>query len=166
MTPLPPSHDDFAIVPAVDGRGLAIRHRVTVEWGDCDPAGIIFYPTYFRWWDQGSWRLFRAIGLDRRAMREDLGGVDIPILEAAGAFQATVTPGDALVVSSIVERWGNSSFRVSHAVARLDGSPVASGHETRCWTKALAGQPGKLKATRIPDDIVARFGGTRATSSA
>lgn len=159
------SHDDFDIVPAVDGRSLAVRHRVTVEWGDCDPAGIIYYPTYFRWWDQGSWRLFRAIGLDRRAMRDDLGGVEIPILEAAGAFQSTVTSGDALVVQSAIERWGNSSFRVAHAVARLDGSPVASGHETRCWTAATPGQPGKLKPTRIPDDIVARFGGSRATSS-
>jgi acyl-CoA thioesterase FadM len=162
MSALPPSHDDFDVVPGVDGRGLSVRHRVTLEWGDCDPAGIIFYPTYFRWWDQGSWRLFRAIGLDRRAMREELGGVEMPILEAAGAFQSTVSPGDALVVSSVVERWGNSSFRVAHAVARLDGSPVASGHETRCWTMAVEGRPGNLKATRIPDAIVARFGGARS----
>lgn len=162
MSTLPGGHDDFDVAPGVEGRGLSVRHRVTVEWGDCDPAGIIFYPTYFRWWDQGSWRLFRAIGLDRRAMRDDLGGVEIPILEAAGAFESPVTPGDALIVGSTVERWGNSSFRVAHAVARLDGSPVASGHETRCWTTAPAGQPGKLKPTRIPDDVVARFGGMRA----
>jgi acyl-CoA thioesterase FadM len=162
MMNLPPSHDDFDIVPGVDGRGIAVRHRVTVEWGDCDPAGIIFYPTYFRWWDQGTWRLFRAIGLDRRAMRDDMGGVEMPILEAAGAFVAPVTPGDAALVTSIVEHWGNSSFRVAHAVARLDGAPVASGHETRCWTMATPGQPGRLRPTRIPDDILARFGGTRA----
>ena len=24
-----------------------------VTWGDCDPAGIIYYPTYFRWIDAG-----------------------------------------------------------------------------------------------------------------
>jgi 4-hydroxybenzoyl-CoA thioesterase len=164
VSALPSSHDDFEIVPGIDGRGLSVRHRVTVEWGDCDPAGIIFYPTYFRWWDQGSWRLFRAIGLDRRAMRDDLGGVEIPILEAAGAFESPVAPGDALILTSAVERWGNSSFRVAHAVARLDGSPVASGHETRCWTKAAAGQPGKLKPTRFPDDIVMRFGADRGAS--
>ncbi len=162
MSGLPPSHDDFDIVPGVDGRGISVRHRVTVEWGDCDPAGIIFYPTYFRWWDQGTWRLFRAIGLDRRVMRDDMGGVEMPILEAAGAFVAPVTPGDAALVTSIVERWGNSSFRVAHAVARLDGAPVASGHETRCWTMATPGRPGKLQPTRIPDDIIGRFGGTRA----
>lgn len=23
------------------------RRRVTIEWGDCDPAGIVFYPRYF-----------------------------------------------------------------------------------------------------------------------
>ena len=21
-------------------------HEITVEWGDCDPAGIVFYPRY------------------------------------------------------------------------------------------------------------------------
>ena len=26
-----------------------------VHWGDCDPAGIIFYPTYFRWMDAATW---------------------------------------------------------------------------------------------------------------
>ena len=33
-----------------------------VQWGDCDPAGIIFYPTYFRWIDAASWALFDAVG--------------------------------------------------------------------------------------------------------
>jgi 4-hydroxybenzoyl-CoA thioesterase len=24
-------------------------YEVTVEFGDCDPAGIAFYPNFFRW---------------------------------------------------------------------------------------------------------------------
>ncbi len=27
-------------------------HRIRVEWGDCDPAGIVFYPRYFEWFDR------------------------------------------------------------------------------------------------------------------
>jgi acyl-CoA thioesterase FadM len=34
-----------------------------VTWGDCDPAGIIFYPNYFRWIDSGTWNLFFTVGL-------------------------------------------------------------------------------------------------------
>jgi 4-hydroxybenzoyl-CoA thioesterase len=36
---------------------LSSRHEVAVEWGDCDPAGIVYYPAYFRWCDQATYRL-------------------------------------------------------------------------------------------------------------
>ena len=26
-------------------------HRVDVHFGDCDPAGIVFFPNYSRWMD-------------------------------------------------------------------------------------------------------------------
>ncbi len=163
---MPPSETASVLLPddtrpVSTPEGLAVRHAVTLEWGDCDPAGIIYYPTYFKWWDQGTWRLFWAAGIDRRAMRDDMGGIEMPILNAVGTFESTVTPGARLVVESRVERWGNSSFRVAHRVMTQDGKTVAHGNETRCWTSAQAA-PGQLKATRIPDDIIARFGGTRA----
>ena len=37
---------------------------VRIEWGDCDPAGIIFYPTYFRIFDNATAALFEsALGM-------------------------------------------------------------------------------------------------------
>ncbi len=33
---------------------------VTVEWGDCDETGIVFYPNYFCWFDCGFQRLLRG----------------------------------------------------------------------------------------------------------
>ena len=42
--------------PAQAGQGgFTTRMQRTVEWGDCDPAGIIFYPTYYRWMDAVSY---------------------------------------------------------------------------------------------------------------
>ncbi len=38
---------------------------ITVEWGDCDPAGIVFYPNYFRWFNQGAHALFGAAGMPK-----------------------------------------------------------------------------------------------------
>ena len=32
-------------------KSIVGRFVCEVHWGDCDPAGIIFYPTYFRWFD-------------------------------------------------------------------------------------------------------------------
>jgi 4-hydroxybenzoyl-CoA thioesterase len=151
---------DTTATETVDG--LLVHHAVTVEWGNCDAAGIIYYPTYFKWWDQGTWRLFWAIGLNRRIMRDEMGNMEMPILNAAGNFESPVTPGDRLVVESRVERWGNSSFRIAHRVLARDGKVVAHGHETRCWTTNDPAAPGRMKAQRIPDDIIARMGGKRA----
>ena len=164
---MPPSESSSAMLPAdtqavPTDDGVVVRHQVTVEWGDCDPAGIIYYPTYFKWWDQGTWRLMWAIDVDRRTMREDMGGVDMPILNAEGTFESTVTPGDKLVVESRVERWGNSSFRVVHRVTAAEGRAVSHGHEVRCWVVNNPAAPGQLTATRIPDDIIVRLGGRRA----
>ena len=164
---MPPSETGSVVLPA-DTRsvstedGIVVRHTVTLEWGDCDPAGIIYYPTYFKWWDQGTWRLFWAAGIDRRIMRDEMGGIETPILSATGTFESTVTPGDTLVVESRVERWGNSSFKVAHRAVAPDGKTVAHGHEMRCWTRGSVSTPGQLKAERIPDNIVSRLGGKRA----
>ena len=37
---------------------------VRIEWGDCDPAGIIFYPRYFEIFDASTTLLFeRRLGM-------------------------------------------------------------------------------------------------------
>jgi len=39
---------------------------VRIEWGDCDPAGIIFYPRYFEIFDASTAMLFeRALGMTK-----------------------------------------------------------------------------------------------------
>jgi hypothetical protein len=44
---------------------LSHRHELTVEWGDCDPAGIVYYPACFRWCNRATYRLFLAAGITR-----------------------------------------------------------------------------------------------------
>ena len=33
-----------------------------VAWGECDPAGIIFYPTYYHWMDAAAGSLLARCG--------------------------------------------------------------------------------------------------------
>src|SRR5260370_28885951 len=42
-----------------------------VHWGDCDPAGIIFYPTYFRSMDAATCAFMEAVGYGAKATRND-----------------------------------------------------------------------------------------------
>ena len=47
-------------------RYLAVR--VQVGWGDCDPAGIVFYPRFYAWMDMVSHVLAREMGIPRESM--------------------------------------------------------------------------------------------------
>ena len=38
-------------------------YRVTVQFGDCDPAGIVFYPNFQRWIDAASLSFFMQCGV-------------------------------------------------------------------------------------------------------
>ncbi len=46
----------------------ATKHlrQIEVGWGDCDPAGIVFYPNFYRWFDACSHALLTARGLSHR----------------------------------------------------------------------------------------------------
>ena len=63
------------------------RRSVTIEWGDCDPAGIVFYPRYFAMFDASTAALFSAaLGMDKFTLRRHYGAVGFPMLETAAKF--------------------------------------------------------------------------------
>ncbi len=62
------------------------RIRIRVEFGDCDPAQIVFYANYFRWFDNCTSGLFRAAGLPLKELFKEHGIVGIPIVEARARF--------------------------------------------------------------------------------
>jgi acyl-CoA thioesterase FadM len=40
------------------------RWQFTIEWGHCDPAGIVFNGRFFEFFDWGTWTLFAtALGI-------------------------------------------------------------------------------------------------------
>jgi YbgC/YbaW family acyl-CoA thioester hydrolase len=137
---------------------LSSRHEVTVEWGDCDPAGIVYYPTYFRWIDQATHRLFHNAG----AMREGTTGgrwtEGIPLVAAECSFRRASQPGEKLIVESHISRFGRSSFTISHVFRDTSGEIAAEGTETRIWARKQ-GDASSLKSVPIPADVRRRLGG-------
>ena len=42
------------------------RRQLTIAWGDCDPAGIVFFPRYFAMFDSCTTALFsKALGMSK-----------------------------------------------------------------------------------------------------
>src|SRR5574340_781345 len=90
---------------------LAIR----IEWGDCDPAAITFYPNYFRWFDQGTWRLFEVAGFYPGDLIRDRG-VYLPLVDAGAKFRRPGHMGDDLLQESWVAEWREKMVLVKDGV--------------------------------------------------
>lgn len=130
-----------------------------VHWGDCDPAGIIFYPTYFRWMDAATWALWDSVGYTAKRMKAEQ--LAMPLVAADCRFIAPAEQGDRCEVHSRVTRFGGKSFVVAHEVLRGDGTALASGSETRVWGRFAGGPGTPLKGENIPEALKALFRRTR-----
>jgi len=137
---------------------LTSRHEIIVEWGDCDPAGIVYYPSYFRWCDQATYRLFLKAGLRRDDVSSGQWREGTPLVAAECAFRRASQHGEKLVIESHVEKFGRSSFVIRHVFRDVSGAIAAEGTETRIWAKK-EGDARSLKAIAIPADVKRRLEG-------
>jgi 4-hydroxybenzoyl-CoA thioesterase len=134
---------------------IAGRFACEVYWGDCDPAGIIFYPTYFRWFDAATWAFFASVGYSAKRMRDERRSM--PLVNAECQFMRPAQQGDRCEVRSGIGRFGGKSFTVTHEVVREDGTVLSRGSETRVWGRFVEGAGSPLKSETIGEDLKALF---------
>jgi 4-hydroxybenzoyl-CoA thioesterase len=137
---------------------LTSRHDITVEWGDCDPAGIVYYPSYFRWCDQATHRLFLRAGLKRDDVTSGQWKEGTPLVAAECSFRRASQPGEKLSIESHVDRFGRSSFTIRHVFRDASGLVAAEGTETRIFARK-DGDARSLKSIAIPEEVKKKFGG-------
>ena len=132
-------------------------HSVAVQFGDCDPAGIVFFPNFSRWMDAASLSFFMQCGLPPwRELVKTRGIVGTPLLEINTKFFKTVTYGETIAISTHVEEWRAKVFVQVHRVTRTSGATedlICEGREVRAFVKRDADNPDRLRAMPVPDDI-------------
>jgi 4-hydroxybenzoyl-CoA thioesterase len=135
---------------------LSNTRTVRIEWGDCDPAGIIFYPRYFEIFDASTAALFeRALGITKFEMFEKLEFAGWPLARTQARFLKPTRFGDDVTVETTVS-FGRSSFEIVHRLS-LDGELCAECSEKRVWTVRDA--QGQLKSHPVPEEVREKFGG-------
>ncbi|MDH4192355.1 MAG: acyl-CoA thioesterase [Betaproteobacteria bacterium] len=147
-------HTASAAAATAEFDSIVGRFRTEVHWGDCDPAGIIFYPTYFRWFDAATWNFFSQVGYTVKRMRAE--HLATPLVSAQCQFKASPVHGDVCEVMSRIVRWGGKSFNLAHQVVREDGMLLAEGSETRVWARR-ADADAPLRGVTIDEDLKALF---------
>jgi 4-hydroxybenzoyl-CoA thioesterase len=128
-----------------------------IEWGDCDPAGIVFYPRYFAMFDHSTTLLIeRTLGMSKHKLYETYEFAGYPAVETRARFLAPTRFGDDVVIETSLTGVRRSSFDLTHRLSR-DGTLAVEGFETRVWSVRDPTRPGGLKAQPIPPELVARL---------
>jgi 4-hydroxybenzoyl-CoA thioesterase len=136
---------------------LVYRRRFTVEWGHCDPAGIVFNSRFFEFFDWSSWLLFEtALGVRPNEIATTFGIVGIPLVDARARFLKPAQFNDVADIASEVSEFRRSSFEVTHRIA-ISGELAVEGSETRVWAGRDPNDPAKLKGVPIPAAVIERF---------
>ena len=129
---------------------LIYRREVRIDWGDCDPAGIVFYPRYFALFDSCTTGLFsQALGMSKYQFLRHYNCAGYPMVDTRGRFHKPVKFGDDVVVESQVTEFRRSSFDLQHRLL-LDGELAVECTDTRVWVERHPDDPEKIRAAAIP----------------
>lgn len=138
---------------------LIHRKKIQVEWGDCDPGGIVYFPRYFEYCDICTNALFVHAGLPKPKMLKTYRIAGIPIVETHSRFMLPSEYPDVLVVASFIAEWGRSSFTVRHQLYK--GKQLAAEvMEKRVWVTRVKGDRARFKSEPVPAEVKARFTGS------
>ena len=109
---------------------VSFEYSIDVSWGDCDPAGIIYYPNYFRWFDATYNAFLQSRRLDQRTLEQKLGTMGTGLIDVGASFKAPITYGDHLTLSLKIDSWSDKTLRLIYE-GNCNGNTVIIGHELR-----------------------------------
>lgn len=126
--------------------------EVEVQWGHCDPAGIVFYPNFYAWFDEASHKLMDAAGINHRALGERFGIVGCGLIDTGATFRSPARDGDVLRFESSISEMTSRTFRVEHRVF-CGQTLVCEGYEVRGCFAADESKAGGIVAIPVPDEM-------------
>jgi len=117
-------------------------HRVS--FGDCDPAGIVYYPNLFKWVDTTFHDWIGVFG-GHAHLCKALGATGLGLMDAQAQFRAPLHDRDQFSVAITGLEWTSRALSVSYE-GRLGDRLAFAARETR---GVFVQQQGKLTAAPI-----------------
>lgn len=143
---------------------LVNRRTVRIEWADCDPAGIVFYPRYFAMFDTSTHHLFEAAGWKKADLIREFSIIGYPMVDTRAKFIAVSSFGDDIVIETRIAAFRNSSFDVEHKAFKPSSTGEAlaiEAFETRVWAGPHPDDPKRLKSRPIPEIVIRKLSEAR-----
>ena len=124
-------------------------YKVKVEWGDCDPYGIVFYPNFYKWMDSAQWSYFNKIKQPITKLEKIYGIVGLPLVHTEANYISACYREDILKIETRLIKITKSTIKLAHVIKRKN-IEVCSGSETRIWAKNIE---GKIISSPIPNEV-------------
>jgi 4-hydroxybenzoyl-CoA thioesterase len=133
------------------------RRRFGIEWGHCDPAGIVFNSRFFEFFDRSAWLMLEAaLGVAPHELYRVYDIIGIPLVDAQARFRFPAKFGDTVEMESRIVETRRSSFDMEHKL--FVGTTLAvEGLEKRVWAGKHPDDPSRMKARAIPPEVIAKF---------
>lgn len=93
---------------------LTFKTEIAVSFGHCDPADIVFYPNFFRWFDAAFHRFLESCGCGQKVLAEKLGTVGTGLIDVGASFRSPVTYGENLTLTLTLEEWGRKTLKAGY----------------------------------------------------
>src|ERR1700692_3500816 len=91
------------------------RRQFMIQWGHCDPAGIVFNSRFFEFFDWNTWLMFEAaLGVPPSELEGVYGIMGLPLVDAKARFIKPARFNDVVQIASQVSEFRRSSFDVAH----------------------------------------------------
>ncbi len=127
-----------------------------VEFGDCDPARIVWFPNFFRWIDAASRHFFVQCGVPPwHETEKTLGVIGTPLVDTHARFIKAASYDDVLQIHTTVAEWRTRSFVQRYRVMR-DGDAIMECDEVRIFAGRREGDATGIRALAIPPEIQRR----------
>ena len=106
------------------------EREIVVSFGDCDPAGIVYYPNFFRWMDGTFHAYLKARSEGHKAICEEIGARGLGLMDAKMTFRSPAADGDVVRYAMTEIAWSGKSFDIVYEVTSA-GRLVLEGFERR-----------------------------------
>lgn len=143
---------------ALPAKSKTTTYSVHVQFGDCDPAGIVFFPNFSKWMDAASLHFFMACGIPPwRELVKTTGIIGTPLVEINTRFLRPATYGETIRIDTCIVEWNRKTIKQQHTVWRDDAGArtvLCIGTETRAF--CVLKDPldaASIKAIEVPEFI-------------
>ena len=132
-----------------------IKHscEIVITFGDCDPAGIVFYPNFYRFIDRTFHDWLRQWGSHNK-LAESVDSLALGLIDCGASFHHVVRDGDVLQVNLFITEWRRKTFKVEYE-AYVNDVLCVTAYEVRGLFQIVedrikAGEVSPLKAVIEP----------------